>query len=830
MGELAFSIDITWYDLKKEDSFFVEGWAAAPQAEPVRIFARSKDRILECEVCWKERPDIFEVRKDLKLPSKPGFTLRLPGVSGWIRNPEGIEIFGEYKENVCLLQKFSAEKLRSCVADCTILYEVDIVQFLGTELQLQGWFVDQCQVDRIRILDGAGREIPADVRRISRQDVQDRYGEYTGPDGRAGFVIRVAKKDMTDRYVRVCFCSRDVQKEYKVDMRRMERNLTQRGRMLNVLGPEKWKENLEFIRENGFSRFQERIREEIYLGMAPYSDWVKRHRLTPAQAEQQKRHSFSFRPKISIVIPLYETPEKYLKEMLDSIVKQTYDNWELCLADGSPTDRLGRFVRARFRKDPRIRYCHLEENRGISGNTNAAVQMASGDYIMLCDHDDLVEQGALYEIVKALNEDPDLDILYTDEDKISMDGKSYFEPNFKTDFNPFMLESNNYICHIFVVRKTIMDRIGGFRKEFDGAQDFDLILRCWETAQEGKICHIPKVLYHWRSHPNSTATNPESKRYAYEAGARALDEHFARIGTPARAEITQNLGFYRIHREIAGEPRVSVIIPNKDHVEDLEKCLCSVYEKSTYRNFEVLIVENNSTEDRTFAFYETLPGRYENCRVLFWEGEFNYAAINNYAAQKAAGEYLLFLNNDVEVIAENWMEEMLGICQLPQVGAVGAKLYYPDKTIQHAGIVIGMGGLAGHMLTGTFGYVGRSTMPQNLSAVTAACMMVPAAVFREVEGFDEKFRVAYNDVDLCMKLTEKKYQVVFTPYAELYHYESRSRGPEDTEQKRRRLSGEAERFREKWPEILEKGDPYYNPNLSLEDGSGSLKEERRKQI
>ena len=824
MSELAFCIDIKWYDLKKEDSFFIEGWAAAPGAGLVQIFAQKDETLLDCRVCWKERPDIQRVRTDLQLPGQPGFTLQVPEVKNWIKNLKNLKVYGEYEGKIQLLQEFSAEEIKACVADCTIIYEVDIVQFLGTELELQGWFVDQCQVDRIRVQDSRGREIPSEVRRISRKDVQDRYEEYTGQEGRAGFVIRAAKKDMTDRYVQICFCSRDVQKVYTVDMRRMERNLTQRGRMYNVLGPDKWKENMEYIREKGFSRFREHVRQEVYLGMAPYSDWVKRHRPDSAEQERQRRHSFSYQPKISIVIPLYETPEKYLKQMLDSIVHQTYSNWELCLADGSPGERLGRFIGSRYRKDDRIRYRHLKENQGISGNTNAALKMASGDFVMLSDHDDIVEQGALFEIVKALNDNPKLDILYTDEDKISMDGKSYFEPNFKTDFNPFMLESNNYICHIFVVRKKIIDEIGGFRKEFDGAQDFDLILRCWEATQDSKIYHIPKVLYHWRSHPNSTATNPESKRYAYEAGARALDEHFKRTGISARAEITQNLGFYRIHREIQGNPLISVIIPNKDHAEDLRKCLDSIYEKSTYSNFEVLVAENNSEEYETAAFYRKMPGKYQNSRVIVWKGGFNYAAINNFAAKEAKGEYLLFLNNDVEVISENWMEEMLGICQLTQVGGVGAKLYYPDKTIQHAGIVIGMGGVAGHMLTGTFGYVGRSTMPQNLSAVTAACMMVSRRAFDQVGGFDESFRVAYNDVDLCMKLTEKNYQIVFTPYAELYHYESRSRGPEDTEEKRKRLSKEVQRFREKWPEILQKGDPYYNPNLSLADGNGSLKD------
>ncbi|MDO4519588.1 MAG: glycosyltransferase family 2 protein [Eubacteriales bacterium] len=824
MSELIFNIDINWYELNNEDSFFIEGWMIDNAGSIELEVSAREGEILPSSVQWKERTDIYQARPELPKQELPGFCLQIPNITKKLETMDQIDIWAYANDEKHRVASFGKKEIQTRIADCSIDYRVDILQFLGTELELQGWFVDQAGKNEIELLDEKNRPITGKINRISRRDVQDQYSQYLDPGVFAGFVIKVQKKDIQGRYVRVCFVSHHARKEYRVDMRRMQRNLTQSGRFLNVFGPDQFKKNRTYIKEHGFAEFKKFVKEEIYLGMAPYTEWVKKQ--VPSKEEQkiQKQTNFKETPKISIVIPLYQTPKKYLKIIVDSIVEQTYSNWELCLADGSPDDSLGTYLKKTYRKENRIRYQHLTENKGISGNTNAALAMATGEYIMLSDHDDIVEQGTLFEIVKAVNEKHP-DILYTDEDKVSMDGKSYFEPNFKTDFNPFMLESNNYICHIFVVKKQIIDKIGGFRPEFDGAQDFDLILRCWEESDDQSICHIPKMLYHWRSHPNSTATNPESKRYAYVAGAKALEEHFKRIGVEATAEITQNLGFYRIHRKILGEPMVSIIIPNKDHIDDLQTCVSSIVEKSTYQNYEILIVENNSEDSKTFKYYETLQTKYKKCRVIRWDGIFNYAAINNFAAEQAAGKYLLFLNNDTEIISENWIEEMLGICQLPQVGAVGAKLYYEDKTLQHAGVTIGMGGLAGHLLQGTFGYIGRSTMPQNLSAVTAACMMTSREDFSRVNGFSEEFVVAYNDIDFCMKLLAEKLQIVFTPYAELFHYESKSRGLEDTKEKQERLAGEAAIFKERWPQILKNGDPYYNKNLSLKDGNCRIREE-----
>lgn len=543
--------------------------------------------------------------------------------------------------------------------------------------------------------------------------------------------------------------------------------------------------------------------------------------------KRQRTAVFSTTPLISIVLPLYNTPQEYLKEVVDSVIAQTYGNWQLCLADGSEGDEIGEFLRKKYKKEIRISYKKLKENRGISENTNAAIKFAMGDYIMLCDHDDVLAPDALFHIVKAITEKK-ADVIYTDEDKISMDGKHYFEPNFKPDFNLFRLRENNYICHIFAVKREILDQVGTFRSEYDGAQDFDLILRCCEKAE--KIVHIPRVLYHWRSHMNSTAANPESKRYAFEAGKRAIEAHYERMGIRAQVELTDRPGWYRSHVEITGDPLISIIIPNKDHIEDLELCISSIEEKSTWKNYEILVVENNSEDKKTFAYYEELKHRYENVRILVWKKEFNYSAINNFAVRESRGEYLLFLNNDVEITPHpGWKKCFRSVSRTEW--ETGAKLYYPDDTVQHAGVVLGLGGIAGHIMCKArredIGYMGRMVSVQEISAVTAACMLVKTSVFKEAGGFDEELRVAFNDIDLCMQVRHMGQKIVFTPYAELYHYESKSRGLEDTPEKQLRFSKEVKCFRRKWERELLKGDPYYSPNLSLKEGDCSLRKEER---
>ena len=559
-----------------------------------------------------------------------------------------------------------------------------------------------------------------------------------------------------------------------------------------------------------------RLRGEQPPAPGSYAYYERTHRPSPEELKRQREEHFSPAPFFSVVTPLYNTPVKYLKAFLDSVAAQSYENWELCLADGSEKDTIEKYIRKNYGKEKRIRYLRLKKNRGISGNTNAAIGMARGTHLVFADHDDMLTEDALYQAAKTLREHPETELLYSDEDLADAAGTP-LAPHFKPDYNPDLLLSMNYICHLLVVRKELQEKAGFMRKEFDGSQDYDFLLRCVE--QTGQIRHIPRVLYHWRVHGGSTAGSSENKHYAVQAGLRALQEHYERTSVAARVTYTGVTVVYRTTYEIAGNPLISILIPNKDHGEDLKRCIGSVLEKSSWQNFELLILENNSEKEETFRLYEELQKQDSRVRVLRYPGEFNYSAVNNFGASRAAGDYLLLLNNDTEVIAPDWMERMLGYCQREGTAVAGAKLLYPDDKVQHAGIVIGMGGFAGHVLTGSDreepGYLRRLITAMDVSAVTGACMMIKRSIYEKLGGLDENYAVALNDVDFCLRAGELGQKVVFVPEALLYHYESRTRGPEDTLQKAGRFQGEIRRFQQRHAELLKSGDPCYNPNLSL---------------
>lgn len=561
-----------------------------------------------------------------------------------------------------------------------------------------------------------------------------------------------------------------------------------------------------------------------------YMEWRKATLPSKEELLRQSRESFEEKVRFSILVPLYNTPIPFLKEMVQSVLDQSYADWELCLADGSDPKHheVGEWCKTLAGKDDRVNYQKLSENKGISENTNVCIKMASGEYLALFDHDDLLAPDALYEVRKAIQKEQ-AEIIYTDEDKVNADTTLYSDPHFKSDFNLDLLRSNNYICHFFVVKRAIVEQVGGLRSEYNGSQDYDFIFRCIEQTRQ--IVHIPKVLYHWRMHENSTAKNQQSKLYCYTAGQRAIAAHLNRCSVKGEVLMQKYLGFYQVVYPVQEEALISILIPNKDEKETLKTCIDSIVQKSSYRNFEIILIENNSVNAETFAYYQELEQKTDcengRIRVVEWKGEFNFSKINNYGASFAKGEYLLFLNNDMEVISSDWMERMLANCQREEVGITGAKLYYPDKTIQHAGVIIGLGGIAGHAFSRQLGidpgYFARAVCQQNLSAVTAACMMVAKADFDRVGGFDETLAVAFNDVDFCLKIQHLCGKlVVFDPAVELLHYESKSRGAEDTPQKQKRFHQEIVRFAEKWEEDL-KGDPYYNPNLTLISGDFSLK-------
>ena len=547
---------------------------------------------------------------------------------------------------------------------------------------------------------------------------------------------------------------------------------------------------------------------------------------------RQKETIFKRPVKISILVPLYNTPLEFLKEMIDSVIDQTYENWELCLADGSDDQHLEvqekclEYAEKDAKK--RIVYQKLEQNQGISGNTNECLKMASGEYIGLLDHDDILHPCALFEYVKAIN-DQDADYLYCDETTFkSGDINKMLTMHFKPDYAPDNLRANNYICHFTVFLRELLDGTDLFRAKYNGSQDHDMILRLTDRAKN--VVHIPKLLYYWRSHAGSVASGIDAKPYAINAAKGAVSEHLQQHGFE-HFKIESTRAFetiFRIRYQIMGNPKVSIIIANKDHVSDLRRCVTSILEKSTYENYEIIIVENNSESKEIFDYYKELNDN-DKITVVTYDKVFNYSAVNNLGVKYATGDYIILLNNDTEVITVNWMEELLMYAQRDDVGAVGAKLYYADKTIQHAGVVIGLGAhrTAGHthykQPRQNLGYMGRLCYAQNVSAVTGACLMVKKSLYLQLGGLDESFCISLNDVDFCLRLREMNLLNVFTPFAELYHYESISRGLDDNGEKAQRYNEESDRFRRKWKKVLDQGDPYYNPNFTLDRSDFSLK-------
>ncbi len=532
----------------------------------------------------------------------------------------------------------------------------------------------------------------------------------------------------------------------------------------------------------------------------------------------------TLQPLISLVMPVYNVRPKWLQAAVDSVTKQSYTNWELCIADDCSTDRdLKHLLHEISRRDERIHIRFLKQNIGIAGASNAALSMAHGQFVGLLDNDDELADGALWEVALEINRHPDIDLIYSDEDKITDKGKRY-APFFKPDFSPDTLRSYNYICHFTVIRRDVLKAVGGFRQGFDGAQDYDLFLRITERTK--RVAHIPKILYHWRAVEGSVGKDGTAKLYAYESAKKALSEHLERLGIQVKVEDGMFLGSYHLKYTTENQPEIAIIIPSCDKVDLLRQCVDSILQKTTYSQFIIWIVDNNSLEKETFDYYEELKDN-DRVRVIRYEKEFNFSSLNNFAARQILADYFLFLNNDTKVITPEWLEELMGPARRSEVGAVGCLLCYGNNTVQHGGVIIGIGGIAGHAHKHFFcdehGYFGRLHVVQNLSAVTAACMLVRKSVFDEVGGFTEKLSHAFNDVDLCLKIREKGYLIIYTPFSRLYHYESISRGFENSSGKRERFIRELKYMQERWHDELKKGDPYYNPNLSLQREDFSLK-------
>lgn len=689
-------------------------------------------------------------------------------------------------------------------------YCFDTMFIKENKISLVGWALGNKKKDNvdIKVFDSNQQEIIINSVRGQRPDVGMALF-LDSADCNFGFFLEIPYED--NGPITVEFSAKNAKDEVYDEMAEVvDRNKIQLQNRLNKMR-QYWQEPQKKLNKVKSKLLKEEERQ--------YRNWFEIMRATSWELAEQRKAVFEYQPKFSVLVPVYHTPLAFLRDMIQSVIRQSYGNWELCIVNASPEEEaLTHQLTLWAQSDVRIRVKQLEKNLGIAGNSNEALKMATGDFIAMLDHDDMLEPDALYECAKRLNEKPETDLLYSDEDKITEHSYAYFYPHFKSDFNIDLLRCNNYLCHFLVVRTALANEVGGWSSEYDGAQDYDFILKCVEKTQ--KIEHIRKVLYHWRCHPNSTAKQQENKKYAFDAGVEAINAHYNRVGIQATAKIGSVYGWYESEYKLMSHPLVSVLIPNKDHTDDLDVCIRSLIEKCTYKKLEVIVIENNSTDPKTFEYYKQLQERYSNVKVICWKSEkgFNYSAINNFGFKYATGEYILLLNNDVEVITENAIESMLGYCMRPDVGIVGARLLYQDNTVQHAGVIVGAGGLADHAFKGLkesdAGYMCRSIATQDLSAVTAACLLVKRSVYEEVGGLDEAFEVAFNDVDFCLKVRKAGYLIVYDAQAKLHHYESKSRGLEDTLERFARFNREMIRLRSNWDISKDYVDPYYNPNLS----------------
>lgn len=816
MDTHKFFVEKMRFHLKEQDTLVFVGWFFDGNTKEHSIKAYLDNRELPLTVQVNRGAEVRQkyIRSINEIEEEVVGIIKLP--PDW-RNGRRVTLMAAYREEYKKSYAISTAKLGRLENE--VSYYVENCHREGSQITVTGWCISAGDI-KIELLDGSRQPISEKVEHYYRKDLLSVFPECD-KEAKPGFLVQgtAAGGQSGPFYLEM----RGAKNHSRTRLTKWDE-----GTKLQYV-IEKAGDTVRYLERNGISATAYKIKSKLtHKEGNTYENWRAKYLPSPEELQRQREDVFEAEPLFSLVVPLYKTKPQYLREMIDSVTAQTYGNWELCMAlaaSGEEDAALLSILAEYAGRDARIHYQVLPENGGIAENTNAALAMASGDYLVPVDHDDLVPENALYEFASAIRRDDTIDMLYSDEDKVSMDGRHFFEPHFKPDFDLDLLCSVNYICHLLAVRKDVAERAGSYQSAFDGAQDLDFILRCSEQAK--KIYHVPKILYHWRCHMDSTASNPESKLYAFEAGRRAIEEHYRRLGIPARVENASFYGMYRTIYEWKEEPLVSIIIPNKDHAEDLKLCLDSIFEKSDYRNFEVVIVENNSTEPETFACYKELEAGHENVRVVYYEGGFNYSKINNFGAAACRGDYFLLLNNDTEMIDGGCIREMLGYCMREDVGIVGAKLLYADDTIQHAGVILGFGGTAGHAFIGKSrydtGYFGRILCAQDYSAVTAACMMTKREAFEAVGGMTEELAVAFNDVDYCLKVRKHGWLVVYDPYAEMHHYESKSRGYEDSPEKVERFNGEVEILLSRWRDWIEQGDPYYNPNLTLDNSDFSLR-------
>lgn len=748
-------------------------------------------------------------------------------------------------------------------------YRIEEKLIIDGTITIHGWVIPTPTDSHVEfyIKDLNGNNIDFSIKKIKRNDVARVYLNELDDKYDLGFNIEFNYKFNTDETYNFFIVSNGEKIIEKINKKIIanfkKANISLINKIVNSFNSATIKNAYNFLKKHGIKEFIKKIKNKLNATNNEYQ-YLEWYNLTKVSDEEIKSelnsNSLTFRPKFSLIIPIFDTEDKFLYLLFKSILNQSYQNFEICVADATnyttnknnPRNFFDNLINKntydinKYNYDYKnIHIKYLSENKSIADNTNAAISMATGDYIVLIDHDDELTQDALYEVAKAIDSNINIEFIYSDEDKVDKFDDYYFDPNFKSDFNLDMLLSVNYICHLSVVKKDLLDELlkqdGNYElPKFNGAQDYNLFLRIVnyiinKSYKDGRydvnsIYHIRKVLYHWRWHEKSTAKNFSSKLYAFDNGAKAVEDFYknTKINFPKidRVEKGYDYGIYHtIYSKDYAEPLISIIIPTKDHVDDLDLTINSVI-NGNYKNIEFIICENNSTDKSTFEYYDSIRNN-KNIKIVTYDGDFNYSKINNYAYKYASGNYILFLNNDVEMIEKDSLHEMLSYIKRDDVGAVGAKLLYNDKTYQHAGVVIGIGGVADNIFKGIsiyeHTYMNRAELVTDYSAVTAACLMTKREVFDSVNGFDEKLEVAFNDIDLCLRIREKEYLIVYNPYSSFFHFESKSRGYEDTSEKIKRFNGEFAFFAKRWEKQLLSTDKYYNPNLTLRSNDFKLR-------
>lgn len=822
MEKINWSIDVEDCYLTERSEYILSGWAFDANIEKCKLYVTSdQGEVISSETEYVYRPDVEQALSQIPILDEIGFNVTVAGIDKLkARGVHTLRLKSVFEDQEYLLHETSIEDIIAIGQKKSIRMGIDSIQEKDQYFTVIGWIYNVGQKEWCTVKDASGKEYGYEMKRVKRPDIINHFHMREGFP--AGFELTFTEKPQVSELtisVKNEFCK--VEKELTVPVRNFKKTLSRFFKAKEKEDEINSEERESHIQRYGEADYAYELRKQENLALTDYDIYRERHKVSKAVLAEQRAHVFEYNPKISICIPLFNTPLNFLKELIDSVRAQTYPNWQLCLGDASTKPEPGKFIKKHYSKDARIVYQVLEENAGISENTNAAVRFSDGEFIMFSDHDDMLEPNALFEIVSRL-QDREVDVVYTDEDKMDMEGKLFYEPHFKPDFNLYYLRSCNYITHIFVAKREIVDQVGLLDPRCDGAQDYDYIFRCCEKAN--KIMHVPMILYHWRCHPASTAGNPESKMYAYESGVRALQGHYDRLGIAAKASRSQWLGRYLTELEFTETPDVSVLVSQARFAAYAGKCISDIQKKSLYRNLSFVVI---CRDDQKEAYEEMLQQLEEKqvveagqVQLCVCASELSQAEQMNLAAEKAEGDYLVFVDAQLTPNKENWVKELLGYCMLPDVGAVGTRILMGQNEIWHAGIVLGLGRdrAGANLLYGeradVFSYQGRGESTLETTAISSVCMMIRKDLFTELGGMDSTYADIFMDMDFCLRLKETGKRVIYNPYAQMRFFGLFNRplpsgaymGPAYAEM--------CTAFCNKWNKELLQGDPFYNVNLS----------------